>query len=210
MGTLHAQIEKCKQFWATLLFVWRGGYSRHFKISFNFSSVFFPNCSAAFSNLSRRRASERSGAQRCSRTHTDARRTSLRLFQTLQFSDTPKRERAPCWETHRHAFIHTNTHRVSKAAACERAQRSTEILAYPHWHSPQTLRDDGKLQRAQRERLEELTANPEKYREMQRHSERLRTLIKTHQRNPIESGASRSCLDRLLKREQGQKRDASF
>ena len=54
---------------------------------------------------------------------------SLRFFQTLQFSDTSKRERATHCEIHRNAFIHINTHRVSKAAACERAQRSTEILA---------------------------------------------------------------------------------
>ena len=72
---------------------------------------------------------------------------SLRLFHTLQFSDTSKRERATHWETHRNAFIHINTHRVSKAAACERAQRSTEILAYPHWSSSKTLKDSESSQR---------------------------------------------------------------
>ena len=50
-----------------------------------------------------------------------------------------------------------------------------------------------------REKLEELTTNPEKYTETHEDSERLRAFTETHQRSPRESGASRSCLDRFVR-----------
>ena len=45
MDTLHAQIEKCKHFF---------GNSRHLQLSFSFESVFSPDCSAGFLDLSMR------------------------------------------------------------------------------------------------------------------------------------------------------------
>ena len=54
------------------------------------------------------------------------------------------------------------------------------------------------IQRAHREKLEELTADPEKDRETHKDSERCKAFTETHQRKATESGASRSCLDRFL------------
>ena len=94
-------------------------------------------------------------AKRERATHWETHRNAEHLFSQT-FPDAPvfwhlQARASNSLRNSQKAFIHIiNTHRVSKAAACERAQRSTEILAYPHWSSSKTLRDSKSSQRETR------------------------------------------------------------
>ena len=101
--------------------------------------------------------------------HWRLQKLSQTFFQTLQFSYTPKRERVTRWETHRNAFIHTNTHRVSKPPTCERRKhRDPRIPTLTFTTDSQRFRE---LRETYSKSWRQTQRNTKKCRETQRHSE---------------------------------------
>ena len=115
-------------------------------------------------------------AKRERATHWETHRNAEHLFSQT-FPDAPvfwhlQARASNSLRNSQKAFIHINTHRVSKAAACERAQRSTEILAYPHWSSSKTLRDSKSSQReTRRASWRQTQSNTERRKRTQRDAE---------------------------------------
>ena len=104
--------------------------------------------------------------------HWRLQKLSQTFFQTLQFSYTPKRERVTRWETHRNAFIHTNTHRVSKPPTCERRKhRDPRIPTLTFTTDSQRFRE---LRETYSKSWRQTQRNTKKCRETQRHSEHSR------------------------------------